>query len=123
MTITNNIQQLTTVGATPGFLDLGPIELGQAFIMKGEIIAMSSTGLVRSWSVQRTIKRTLAGVIALVGTLPPPVGEQDAGTGWSIALVMGGPNGNMIRVQCTGSAGLTVRWNCTPVFTEVSQPE
>jgi hypothetical protein len=113
------LQPLVTTGTTPGFLELVPIEQGTCVTLAGEVICISSTGLVRAWGVRRTAKWLVGGSPALVGTAPATIMESDASFAPAVALNL---SGSLIRIQCTGVAGATIQWTASISAIEVTKP-
>jgi hypothetical protein len=115
-------QPILTVGTSPGFIELMPIEQGSCLALYGRVLCISSAGLVRSWDVARTAKWLVGGSPALVGTAPAAVIESDASFAPTVALALGGTSANMVRVQCTGLSGATIRWSACVTAIEVVKP-
>ena len=111
---------ITTIGTTAGFIDLISIAAGSCVTLSGNVLCVSSTGLVRAWNVTRTGKRLVGGSPTLVGSAPAAVVESDASFAPAIALAVGGATGDLIRIQCTGVSGATIRWVAIVQATELS---
>lgn len=110
---------IVTTGTTAAAIELGPIQDDSAVQLTGTVVCMSSTGLVRSWTVIRNGKKVGASAAVLVGPGVTVANEADASFTPTIALSL---NGRVLQVQCTGVAGATIRWLATGRMYVVNKP-
>lgn len=83
-----------------------------SFMVRGDVIARSSTGVTKSWEVRATLKRgSGAGTTAIVGSAVVTVADAEAGAStWTLAVTADTTNG-CLAVTGTGQAATSIKWN------------
>lgn len=84
------------------------------------VIAASSTGTSKSWSIEGHIKRDSSAASTTLGIALVSVTHADSGTsGWSVAATADTTNG-ALAITVTGQVSTTIRWVCSIQSTEVA---
>lgn len=85
------------------------VPVNHAFTFTGRAIARSTTGDVKAWRIQGTIKRG-ASTTSIVGAVTITVENEDAGaSAWVLGVDADSTTG-YLRVRATGAAATTIRW-------------
>lgn len=103
--------ELSIDGAAPGSTTRIILPNNHAYAFRGQAIARSTTGDVKTWQISGTIKRGAnAAATAIVGAVTITVEDQDAGaSAWALDLDADTTNGSL-RVRGTGAAATTIHW-------------
>lgn len=120
LTTGSTITELTATAATGSASNRIVLPNNSAYCFSGIVIARSSTGDVKSWRIEGTIKRGAnAAATAIVGTVLS-VSDNDAGAAaWALTVDADTTNGTL-RLQGTGAAATTIRWNARIETVEIA---
>ncbi len=112
--------ELTLDGGAPAAGKRIALPINHAYKFRGQIVARSTAGDVKSWEINGTIKQGLtAASTALVGAATVTVKDEDAGAAmWALSVDADTTNGSL-RIQGTGAAATTIRWVAEVTTVEV----
>jgi hypothetical protein len=110
-TTTTGAIRATTDGTSAGSSNQFALPNNSAYMIRGDVVARSTTGNVKSWEIRATVKRgATAGTTAIVGTAIVTVADADAGAAaWTVAVVADTVNG-AVGLNVTGAAATTINW-------------
>ena len=110
---------ITTNGAAATALNQYIVKNNSVNYVKGSIASRSSTGDVKTWTIEGTIKRGAAAVnTAIVGSFTVTAISADTGAAaWTLAATADTTNG-ALAITVTGDATNAVRWICILETTE-----
>lgn len=111
---------VTTTNATPVNIPLIPIQADRGMQLNGFVLAMSTTGAMRSWTVIRNGRRIGAAAAELIGAGVTLLNETTAGFAPTIALAVDASN--VVNVVATGIAATTIRWSVFLEYYEIHKP-
>ena len=118
-TFTDSATELTTNGSSSGANRI-TLPNNRAYKFRGQVIARSTAGDVKSWDISGTIKRGAnAAATAIVGSVTVTVKDEDAGAStWTLGVDANTTTGSL-RIQGTGAAATTIRWVAEVTTVEV----
>lgn len=103
-----------TTNATPGVFALGPIADNEVIEYEIHVLALSDTGVAKSWDVRRTGKKIGANAPLFVGSQTAVAVPADAGAAsWTIGTSLTGVR--VLNVTLTGAAATNIKWEVTGV--------
>ena len=112
--------ELTLDGGVPAAAKRIALPINHAYKFRGQVIARSTAGDVKSWDINGTIKQGLTATsTALAGAATVTVKDEDAGAAaWALLVDADTANGSL-RIQGTGAAATTIRWVAEVTTVEV----